>query len=110
MAVLMVFLLFRGERRSEERNVGAGSRRLRPLQQVLIRLVPALCSVCGCLKVTADSPLALHKPLPENVVSLEGIFSPPVQLAASYGGDDVPSGALSGWSAQSKTCHLLLVH
>src|SRR5262245_48216322 len=109
MAVLMIFLLCGGGLRDgQPRAVSGGP--LRPLQQLLVGVVPALCPVGGCPKVTADLPLALHKPLPETVVSLEGTFSPPAWLAARPGGSDAPNGALSGWCEQSKPCHLLLIH
>src|SRR5215813_3441642 len=105
----MLFLLYGGGRHYGERSAGSEGR-LRPLEQELIRLVPASCPVGGYPKVTADSPLALHRPLPENVVSSEGTLSQPSRLAASHGGGNAPSVALPDWYEQSKTCHLLLVH
>src|SRR5262245_50521384 len=105
MAVLMLFLLCGGGAYAGEPSVACAGR-LHPLQQVLVGLVPPLRSVGGCPKVTVDSPLALHRFLPQDVVSPEGSPSQRLWLAASHGEDDEPSTALPGWCEQSKICHL----
>src|SRR5215510_4876619 len=105
MAVLMIFLLCgKGLRDGQPRAVSG--KHLHPLQQVLIGLVPALCSVGGCPKVMVDSPLALHRFLPQDVVSPEGSPAQLSWLAASHDEDDEPSAAVLGWCEQSKICHL----
>jgi hypothetical protein len=101
----MPFLLCGGGLRDGQLHAVSGGH-LRPLQQVLIGLVPALCSVGGCPKVTVDPPLAPHRVLPQDVVSPEGSPAQLSGLAASHGEDDEPSAAVLGWCEQSKICHL----